>query len=114
MSDEFPYFRPSLMGMGLFFTSPALIYAFRTRLRGLPLAALASTALVLVPILTYGATGFVQFGYRFSLDVLPFLAILVASGMRYRLDGFKISIIVLSILINLWGTLAFNKLDWVH
>jgi len=37
----------------------------------------------------------------------------VASGMRYRLDWLKIAVIVLSVGINIWGTLAFNKLDWV-
>ena len=113
-SDEFPFFKPSFMGLGLFFTTPALLYMFRAWLKErLTLAALGALLLIAIPMLTYGATGWLQFGYRFSLDLLPFMIILVASGMRYRLDWFKIALIVLSCGINLWGTLSFNKLDWM-
>ena len=113
-SDKFPFFKPSFMGLGLFFTTPALLYMFRARLKDkMTLAALGGLLLTSIPILTYGATGFLQFGYRFSLDILPFMILLVASGMRYRLDGFKIAVIVLCCCINLWGTLSFNKLDWM-
>jgi hypothetical protein len=107
-------FKPSWVGMGLFFTTPALLYMFSATLKDkLALAALGGLVLTSIPMLTYGVTGFLQFGYRFSLDILPFMVILVASGMRYRLSWLKIAVIVLSVGINLWGTLAFNKLNWV-
>ncbi len=113
-NDTYPFFKPSWVGMGLFFTTPALLYMFSASLKDkLALAALGGLVLTAIPSLTYGVTGFLQFGYRFSLDILPFMIILVASGMRYRLNWLKIAIIVLSVGINLWGTLAFNKLDWV-
>jgi hypothetical protein len=109
LSDNFPFFKPSSIGLGLFFTTPALLYMFRARLKDkMMLAALGGLLLTLIPIITYGATGFSQFGYRFSLDILPFMVLLVASGMRYRLDKFKITIIVLSCCINLWGMLTFQ------
>jgi hypothetical protein len=113
-SDKFPFFKPSFMGLGLFFTTPALLYMFRARLKDkMTLAAVGGLLLTSIPILTCGATGFSQFGYRFSLDILPFMVLLVASGMRYQLDKLKIAVIVLCCCINLWGTLSFNKLDWV-
>lgn len=113
-SDSYPFFKPSWVGMGLFFTTPALLYMFNATLKDkLALAALGGIILTIIPSLTYGVTGFLQFGYRFSLDILPFMIILVASGMRYRLNWLKIAVIVLSVGINLWGTLAFNKLNWV-
>lgn len=113
-NDTYPFFKPSWVGMGLFFTTPALLYMFSASLKDkLALAALGSLVLTSIPSLTYGVTGFLQFGYRFSLDILPFMVILVASGMRYRLNWLKIAVIVLSVGINLWGTLAFNKLNWV-
>jgi hypothetical protein len=113
-SDQFPFFKPSFMGLGLFFTTPALLYMFRASSKPrLVLAALVGLLLTSIPMLTYGATGYLQFGYRFSLDILPFMVILVASGMRYRLNWLKIAVIVLSCCINLWGTLAFNKLNWI-
>jgi hypothetical protein len=113
-SNQYPFFKPSWIGMGLFFTTPALLYMFSATLKDkLALAALGGLVLTSIPSLTYGVTGFLQFGYRFSLDILPFMVILVASGMRYRLSWLKIAVIVLSVGINLWGTLAFNKLNWV-
>ena len=110
----FPYFVPDTRyGLALFFTTPALLYMFGARLKErLTLAALVAFILILIPILMYGEDGHNQFGLRYTLDLLPFMAILVASGMRYRLNGLKIAVIVLSCLINLWGTLAINKLDW--
>ena len=114
LTDKFPFFKPSFMGLGLFFTTPALLYIFRARLKGLSLAAIAAILATAIPIVTCGATGFAQFGYRYSLDVLPFLAILVASGMRYRLNRLKIAVILLSCAVNLWGTLSFNVLNWVE
>ena len=113
-TDQFPYFKPSFMGLGLFLTTPALLYVFRARLKErLSLVALAALLLISIPIVTYGATGWLQFGYRFSLDLFPFMAILVASGMRHRLDRFKIALILLSCAISLWGTLSFHIFDWV-
>jgi hypothetical protein len=113
-SDSYPFFKPSWVGMGLFFTTPALFYMFSANLKDkLALAAFGGLVLTSIPMLTYGVVGYLQFGYRFSLDILPFMVILVASGMRYRLDWLKIAVIVLSVGINIWGTLAFNKLDWV-
>ena len=109
LSDQFPFFRPSPMGLGLFFTTPALLYMFRARLKDkMALAAVGGLLLTSIPMLTCGATGFSQFGYRFSLDILPFMVLLVASGMRYKLDKFKIAVIVLSCCINLWGVLTFQ------
>ena len=108
LSDKFPFFKPSSMGLGLFFTTPALIYMFRAHLKDkLTLAAAGGLVLTLIPILTYGATGFSQFGYRFSLDILPFMILLLASGMNYQLNKFKVTIIILCCCINLWGVLAW-------
>lgn len=112
-TGQFPYFKPSFMGLGLFFTTPALLYMFGASLKErLSLASLAALLLVFIPIVTYGMTGYAQFGYRFSLDLLPFMVILVAFGMHHRLDRLKIAVILLSCAINLWGVLSFHKFDW--
>ena len=86
---------------------------FRAHLRGLSLEALVGLIAVAIPIVTYWSVGWIQFGYRYSLDFLPFLAILVASGMRHRLDGLKIAVIALSCGVNLWGILSFFWFYWV-
>jgi 4-amino-4-deoxy-L-arabinose transferase-like glycosyltransferase len=101
--DEFPYFAPNLVGLGLFFTTPALLYAFRAPLGPLTVGAALAVALVLVPNVTFWATGWYQFGYRYSLDFTPFLLILVAKAMQRDFGNVERGAIILSILINFWG-----------
>jgi hypothetical protein len=68
--------------MGLFFTSPALVYVFRAKLREpLVQACWARTLSVLVPIITFYGIGYVQFGYRYALDFMPFLMLLATRGL---------------------------------
>jgi hypothetical protein len=57
--------------------------------------------------------GFTQFGYRFSLDFTLFLILLAAKGMRENLGWAEKTLIILSILINLWGTVAIIKFVFV-
>jgi uncharacterized membrane protein len=61
----------------------------------------------MIPHVLYATTGYGQFGYRYSLDYLPMLAVLTASGMGYRMGTRKWLIIGLSVFIALWGPLFF-------
>jgi hypothetical protein len=112
-SESFPYFRPTSLGLALIFTTPAFLYALRPKLEPRNIAAIVAAALVAVPLVTHGATGWSQFGYRYSLDLLPALLLLTASGMRERLDRQKIAVLALCFLVNLWGVLSFNVFGWV-
>ena len=66
--------------------------------------------------LMHFSQGWVQFGYRFSLDFAPWALVLVALGMQrirgglgYALIGVLIAI---SIAVNLWGVVWGNVLGW--
>ena len=79
---EFPYLRPGGLGLSVLITSPGLLLAARApwrdaRSRLLLLAA----ALVLVPTLMYYGGGWLQYGYRYFLDSIPFVWALVAMGV---------------------------------
>lgn len=72
--DRPPFFMPDGLGMSVLLTSPGLLFAFRAawsrrEVRGLWLAAL----LVLVPTLLYYGGGWLQYGYRYFLDSVPFV-----------------------------------------
>ncbi len=78
-----PFFRPDGLGLSIFLTSPGLLRAIRAPWRDPnqgPLAVgLAITALaVLVPNLLYYGGGWLQFGYRYALDSIPFVIALAA------------------------------------
>ncbi len=112
-SAKFPFVRPDYIGMALLFTTPMFLYAFRARLEKRTIAALVALFLVSIPLVTHGATGWSQFGYRYALDPLPALVIVTASGLRGRVSKIAIAFLVFCVIVNLWGTLAFNRFNWV-
>jgi uncharacterized membrane protein YidH (DUF202 family) len=99
------------------------------------LAATAAILLVSVANLMHFSQGWVQFGYRFSNDVVPFALVLVALGLdrlataRRSTDGgadragrdrpapgwalpLAIGLVVASIAINVWGVIWGRTLGW--
>ncbi len=111
--ENFPFFKPSFIGLALIFATPAYLFAFRTRLTARNVAALIALVVTAIPIVLHGTTGWAQFGYRFSLDLLPPLLLLTASGMRERLTPRRIAVLALCVLVNLWGVLSFNVFDFI-
>jgi len=105
----FPYVQPTPMGMGIFFTTPALLYVFRARLRDpIVTACWLGIAAISIPLLTYEATGWLTFGDRYTLDLLPFAVLVAAYGLPNPLNNRARGLIILSAIINLWGTY------WIH
>ncbi len=101
------FFNP--LGMSIFLTTPALLYAFRARLREpLNLSALAATISVTLVVWTYHTPGFVQYGYRYLLDGIVFLMILTASGMR-KIGKLEIIFILASVWMNFIGLYVMFK-----
>jgi hypothetical protein len=95
---------PTIHGMSIWLTTPALLFLFRERPRSaLALGAWLALGLSLVPLLTYYNTGWWQFGYRFSLDVMPPVLVLLAIGAGPRLGWLMRILIVIGILVNAWG-----------
>ena len=89
--------------MSMLVTTPALGYtvapASRSPLsRGLWLSILAAA----IPALLYQNSGFLQFGYRFSLDYIVFLVMLLAVGGRRFTWLFK-AMVIFGIAVNLFG-----------
>jgi hypothetical protein len=74
---EFPYFRPDGLGLSVFITSPGLLLASRADWRD-PRAwwLLGAAVMVLVPTLLYYGGGWLQYGYRYFLDSVPFVVAL--------------------------------------
>ena len=79
---QWPYLAPSLFAMAIWIATPALILMLRAPLTRLTFASAIAALFIAAPNLMHGGNGFTQFGYRHTLDFLPFLLILIASGMR--------------------------------
>ena len=78
-SLSFPFLTPDGLGMSIFITSPGLLYAVRAPWRRSSTWWLALAALVvLIPTLLYYGGGWLQYGYRYALDSIPFVWALCA------------------------------------
>jgi hypothetical protein len=102
---HFPYIRPDGLGMSIFLTSPGLVLAFfapHTR-RSLWLAGAAIA--VLIPTLLYYGGGWLQYGYRYFLDSIPFVIALCALAVvrAGSLSWFWRLVILFGLAINLVG-----------
>lgn len=106
---RFPFIKISQHGMSLFVTTPALAYtvapAERSRL-ALPLWLTVLAAAL--PSLLYQNSGYIQVGYRFSLDYLVFLVLLIAVGGRPLSRLFKL-LVLLSLPVNLFLAVIFDR-----
>ena len=112
-----PILRPDPLGMSVLLTSPAYLLAipglvaFRRRRMAIG-AALAVLAIALVD-LAHFSQGWVQFGYRFSNDLAPFGAILVALGItRLGIGPLSLGLVAASVVVNAWGVWWGVTLGW--
>jgi hypothetical protein len=83
---SFPFLVPDPHGLSMLLVSPGLLVALEAGFRQpLQRTLWAATALVAIPVFLYYGGGYIQYGFRYSLDFTPFLVALVALGVRHRL-----------------------------
>jgi hypothetical protein len=116
---------PRPVGMSLLVTSPAWLLAGAAAplLRDRRVAGgLLATLVIAVVNLMHFSQGWVQFGYRFSLDFAPFLLIPVALGTERLLAGrgrgaawggvLVAGLIAASVAVQAWGIAWARTLGW--
>jgi hypothetical protein len=104
-----PWIQISGHGLALWFTTPLFLTLLRPRDKTVLHAPLYLTiALVALPSLIYQNSGWVQFGYRFSLDYTVFLVMLLALGGRPLRKIGKL-MVVFGIVVNLFGAITFDR-----
>jgi hypothetical protein len=95
----FPWVAGNPWGMSVLITSPCLLFLVGLRLRDrTSLFLLLTTAAIAAPLLLYYGVGFRQYGYRYSLDFLPFLYYLLMRNYREQRgelsDRFRATVLV--------------------
>ena len=115
-----PIALPLDTGMSIFLTSPAYLFGFAAlrsygRSRLVTGSAVAILVVAFVNVMHF-SQGWVQFGYRFSLDFVPWALILVALGLdrvRSRAGvAVAVLLVAMSVLVNAWGVAWGNILGW--
>jgi hypothetical protein len=110
LNSTFPYLHPSIVGLAIWFTTPAFIFALRSKIKdAVTWSAWIAILGIAFVIFTKGLSGW-GFGYRYAMDFYPFLFILTIRGMGEKLRWYHILLIVLGVAVNLWGTLGANLL----
>lgn len=104
-----PYVTVSGHGLAMWFTSPALVLLARAWPRTPFQRSLWMTAMsVGLWTLLYQNTGWFQFGFRFSLDYIVFLLVILAVDTR-PLTRVAKGLIVVAVVINGFGAATFNR-----
>jgi len=107
--DDPPFLQPSWWGLGLFLTTPLLVWLFKARLADRRVAwAVLGVALVAIPIVTHGNVGISQFGYRFSLDVQPLLFVILATVLERGTSRLMWAAAAASIVVSAYAIWAIS------
>ena len=114
---------PRDIGMSVLLTSPVWLLGLAAlrrygRSRLVTGAAIATVVVVVVNLMHF-SQGWVQFGYRFSLDAAPFALVLVAVGLQRLVEEGRrwampvaAALLVVSIAVNAWGVAWGRMLGW--
>ena len=96
----FPFLKANPWGMAIWFTSPLFLWLFFFRKGSHSFSSGVTTFLLALPSLFYFGVGYSQFGYRYSLDFLPFLFILLLPMLGKELNYLHKLLIILGVLFN--------------
>lgn len=115
LSAVSPYVTISRHGLALWFTSPNLLAVlWPKKVSPLMVGLFVTTALVAFWDLCYQNSGWVQFGYRFSLDYMPMLIVLLALGGRRLTGKLPLLALVFAIVVNTFGAITFDRVGMFY
>jgi hypothetical protein len=107
--ESSPFVRITRHGLALWFTTPNLLWSVWPKKVDSTIVALWAGVLpTALCTLLYQNTGWVQFGYRFSLDYLPLLLVLVVLSQR-RFGVLFVGCAAFAILLNTFGAVTFDR-----
>jgi len=96
-------------GLSLLLTLPLLVFLVVPKLRPrLHWPLWLTVAVCALPGLFYQNTGYMQFGFRFSIDYTPYLLLLFAVGGWSLRNRAVLATVALGVLVNFWGAVAFR------
>jgi hypothetical protein len=117
--QRFPYFAPNVFGDSILLASPFLLLTLRRGARDRTLKRAAWLAILIVTFIlwTHGNPGGYQFSYRYAMDLLPWLFIvLLESASVRRSRPWRIAetlLLVMSVAINAFAVHVFYWVQYV-
>ncbi len=110
LSAECGFFLTRGWGMSMFATTPAIIYLFRRfKISWWTIGCWCSILLSVIVLSMYSNNGALQYGFRYLLDFIIPVVMLVAYNAGNRISLPIKSLIIASIFINYYGTYSFFR-----
>jgi hypothetical protein len=111
----FPYFIPGGFGGAIWWSSPFLLFLFRTGARDKILKYTAWTAIIIQTFLLWihGNPGGWQFGYRYAMILLPWMFIILLENSPRKVQWYEWLAYIVSFVVNLYATYLFFWTDYV-
>ena len=105
--SRFPFFAPDSFGHSILLTTPAVLIAVSASIRSRTVVILwSATILIAIPLLLYyGGGGFTTYGYRYALDLMPFVLALVCIGTGKHFGRLEKLLVVMSVGFVAYGVL---------
>jgi hypothetical protein len=104
------YYIPRGWGMSIVFTTPAVIYLLRKFKVNWWIGGCWCSIIVSIILLAlYSNNGANQYGYRYVMDFLIPIIMIIAFNAGERVSGVLKTIIIASILINYYGIISWHK-----
>src|SRR3989344_1164223 len=93
---EIPYLQVVFPGTSFFITSPVFLHLFKLKLKNrLEKLFIFTIAIILLILLSYKFSGWIQVGPRYMLDIMPFMFIL----LLYSFHGLALSVRMKSLIL---------------
>jgi len=106
---RYPYVKISQHGLSVLVTSPNLAYTVMPQEQSpLTRPLWITVAVAALPPLLYQNSGYIQCGYRFSLDFMIYFMVLLAIGNRPLTKRFR-ALVVVAFAINLFLAITFDR-----
>lgn len=98
---KFPYLSANPWGMAIWFTTPLFLKLLFNFKKGVyTLSSIIAVIALLIPILIYYSIGFSQYGYRYVLDFLPFLLLILIPSLKPSLSKNDLLFIAVGVIFN--------------
>lgn len=111
----FPYFVPSGFGGSIWWSSPFILFLFRTSARDRSLKYTAWAAIFILTFLLWihGNPGGWQFGYRYAMILLPWMFVILLENSPKKILWYEWLAYIISFIINLYATYLFFWTDYI-
>ncbi len=114
-STRFPYLMPDGFSSSILWSSPFLLFAFRSgaRDRALKYASWLAVVVLCLVLWMHGNSGGWQFGYRYAMVCLPWLFVIMLESSPKRLTPLEWAAYGFSFAANIYATWLFHWTSYV-